>query len=365
MLSQDSREVAEQLDQWTGEIHFTQLLEYHYGFQVLSARPIAGVIYLETDQGPYGCKRIKKSELDSYKLMVQVAPWMESLSDPVMEIPMPRSSLKNEKHVLTGFARNYVIYPWIHGESMSWNHEQDWLDATVQLASFHKQSAEWEPEKKKMKWTDPSEIQKEEAHKHEIYTLAAKWTEIPNQVDITLSRMGTYYQSLLESIQEYDEKISGQAIREQSRVNGKLCHNNCSRKNWIRTENHNKAQLIDWNQLSHQVRTKDVGDWLLTAYRSTGSKELITRIIKQYDQVHPVEEEEHALIYSRLIYPDHYLFECKQIFEEQIYFETTACKKLTEAKEITSKKIAFASWYVEMMKQEYNKKVPTLYWVHL
>lgn len=357
--------MKQQTDEWIGEIRFVDLLQYHYDFQVHQVQPIEGVLRLDTNQGMFGCKRVRAKEVESYKLLIQVAPWMKSSTNGTIKIPSPIRSHKNEKYILSGFARKYVIYPWIQGEKMDWNQAKDWMDATAQLALFHKQSSRWEPElQQKVKWINQFQLQKEEAQKHEIYTLASKWTQIPNEVDRTLSQMGTYYQSLLESIQEYDEKINGSQIREQSRVNGKLCHNNCSKKNWIRSKS-NAVQLIDWNNLSYDVRTKDLGFWLLTAYRSTGSKELITQIINQYQQIHPIEEEEHSLIYGQLLYPDHYLFECKQIFEEQIYYETTACRKLTEAKEITQKRIAFASWYVQMVKQEYNQKIPILDWVHL
>lgn len=365
MLSQEISEIKQQIDGWTGEIRFVDLLQHHYGFQVQSAQPIAGVLCLDTNQGIFGCKRVRARDLESYKLLVQVAPWMKSSTNGSIEIPFPIPSNKNEKYILSGFARKYVVYPWIHGEKMDWDHTHDWLDATAQLAFFHKQSSLWEPSQQQtVKWMNQNRIQKEQAQKHEIYILASKWTEIPNQVDRTLSQMGTYYQSLLESIQEYDEKMNGHQIREQSRVNGKLCHNNCSRKNWIRTKT-GTVQLLDWNDVSYDVRTKDLSFWLLTAYRSTGSKELITQILHNYQQIHPIEEEEHSLIYGHLLYPDHYLFECKQIFEDQIYYETTACKKLMEAKDITQKRIDFASWYVQMIEQEFSMKIPTLDWVHL
>lgn len=364
MLSQERSEIKQQLDEWTGEIRFADLLQYHFGFHVHSAKPIAGVICLDTDQGTFGCKRVRAGDVESYRLLIKVAPWMKSSTNGAIEMTSPIQSDKNEKYILSGFARKYVIYPWIQGKKLDWDQAKDWLEATAQLAYFHKESSQWEPEQQqKIVWPDLPRIQKEEAQKHEIYTLASKWTQIPTEVDRTLSQLGTYYQSLMESIQEYDEKINGSKIREQSRVNGKLCHHNCTRKNWIRTKS-NGVQLIDWNNLSYDVRTKDLGFWVLNTYRSTGSKELITQILHQYHQDHPIEEEEHSLIYGHLLYPDHYLYECKQIFEEQIYYETTACKKLTEAKDITQKRIAFASWYARMVKQEFNKKIPLLEWVH-
>lgn len=356
-------ELEKRLDRWTGELRLTELLKHHYEIEVQQVEAIRGVCKLYAKDGTYVLKRVHPKDKERWNLITDLAPWMEENTNGVIRIPCPMVSKRNKQPVLHGFARSYVCLPWMNGSDFDWNQPEGWLKATRYLATFHQASAAWNPTKKykteKMK--DRLNSWKEQTQKHEIFTLASKWTHIPNEVDTVIAKSGIYYQGLLESLLEYDQKSEGPSIRKETEKYGKLCHNRIYRHNWIKQKK--ECVLLDWNHLSQDVRSSDLAKWILHVYGSTGSLPLVEQVIRNYHEVNPIQEGEHALIYSQIVYPERYLYECKQIYEEQSYYETTALKKLAQAKELEQKRIQFANEYWGLLRDQFGITINKFDWI--
>ncbi|MBH8608348.1 phosphotransferase [Thermoactinomyces sp. CICC 10521] len=351
------------LSELTGEEQLEMLLHYHYGFHVKEAKPIRGIVRLRTDQGTYVLKRVKPGEKDRWHLIKQVAEHVNGKQEKRVTLPEPLDT-GAKKLYFDGFRYAYVLLPWMEGETVSLSGLDEWARLSESLSLLHQATADFQPSKEHAEY---SRLSAKESHlkkalqQIEIFHLAAKLTSYPSDLDRTWLDISGYTIGMMENMIKYYQKINGdEACRETVKF-GKICHSRLHRHNLLQAGE--QSVFLDWNEMTLDVRTADLADWLMYAYGCTGSPGVLQAILAGYQQVAPLDESEYSLIYAQFLFPGKLTRLLQNVYLNQTLSETAAVSRVRTAIDIEEKKEGLLKMYANVVKDHFGVTIPQLDWL--
>lgn len=358
-------EVLDQLKYWTGEDRLGSLIEHYYDMKLTGVEPIRGVIKLTTENhGELALKRIRLGEKDRYRLLNELVEHTDKVTERSMQLVKPILTTNNQ-FIIHGFRHSFVLLPWVKGQEMELKTADEWTAVSRSLAGFHQSTRGFVPAYayRSYQGTGKWSSQWKEAYKHgETCQLAATWAKTQSAMDQLWLNSAAYTLSLIEDVLTYFENMDGDQISLSSIRHGKACHGNLHRFNILQDEE--KTQFVDWNELTLDVRAYDLANWLFYAYGKTGSEEIFTAILKGYNEVSTIEEEEYSLIYARLIFPDQLVDVLQAYYEEQNVGAEEAVSYLQSAQKVEDHRAQMLRKYVQVLKEEFAVSVPVVGWLH-
>jgi CotS family spore coat protein len=360
-VSNGWNEVAE----WTGEERLSDLLNHHYGIRLKGAEPVRGVLKLQTDQGPFVLKRVRHGEKDRWKMVAELARHLEKSGSEDIRIPGPLFTSSGRLY-FHGYRFPYVVLPWLEGESLSFKRSDDWRRATRALARFHRSTSGFSPASSYRQYDRTGKWMSEWKNAYqqlEIFRLAAKWTPNPTEADQSWLETAAYISGVMENLLEYYRKISGDELCEKSIQSGKCCHNRLHRHNLL-ADGEGCVHFVDWNQAVLDVRTRDLAQWLFYAYGRTGSREILTAVLKAYQDVAPLEEGEYSLVYARLLFPEKLFNTLSRVYQKQDISLHSAAPDIRNAVQTEEKKAGLIHEYTDVAKEVFQVTIPKLDWLH-
>lgn len=348
----------------TGEERLLELLTHHYGLEVTTAQPIGGVLKLETEQGPFVLKRIRMGELDRWKLLDEVATYLEDGQKTVQILAAPVKTSKGQL-VFDGYRFRYVLLPWIEASPVRLGGKEDWAKVAQYLAQLHQSSEKFNPagNYQEYEWIGhwQERWMKQLQHLH-IFQTAAKWTPEPNELDRIWLDISRYTIGIMENLLEYFQKIGGDKLASEFSSYGKICHNRLRQPNILETAR-GELHIVDWNELVLDIRAADIAQLLLHAYGRTGSPEILEAILEGYQREGKCSQEEFAFIYARLLFPEKFIRLLENTYLNQALSLDEAVKRVQPLLDMEEKKIALLEIYHSIVKEKMNVTIPQLDWI--
>jgi CotS family spore coat protein len=351
------------LSELTGEDRLEILLHYHYGIKVENAKPIRGIVRLQTDQGTYVLKRVKPGEKDRWRLIKHVAEHLKQKEEKSVTIPEPLVT-RTKKIYFDGFRYAYLVLPWIEGKTVSLDRLDEWAQVSESLSLLHQATSDFEPKKEHTEYSRLSAREsylKKALQQVEIFHLAAKWTSYPTDLDRTWLDISGYTIGMMENMLKYYQKIGGDQVSRETIPFGKICHSRLHRHNLLKAGE--RPVFIDWNEMVLDVRAADLADWLMYAYGRTGSRDVLRAILTGYQQAAPLNEPEYSLIYAQFLFPGKLIRLLQSVYLNQTITETAAVSRVRTAIEVEEKKEGLLKMYANLVKEHFGVTIPQLDWL--
>lgn len=352
---------GEEVSRLTGEVHLQEYLHHYYGITIQQAKPLGGVLYLQTDQDSYILKRVKKGTKDRWEMLSELN---DHVTKKDLFLPAPILT-RNKKLFFEGYQNRYVLLPYIDAKPVKLHSLEEWQQISRALAFFHLSTKDFVPRgsffklRLKGKWMSYFKIVNRQL---ELFQLAAKWTTIPAGADLTWLDYATYTRSLMENVLTYYEKIGGDQAYKTAMEEGKVCHGNLHRQN-ILADHTEQIYFVDWNDIHLDIRSAELAKWLYYAYGKTGSAHLLMEIISSYNEIHPLTEMDYALVYVRLLFPEQLYRVLHAVYGEQKLDIQEAESHIKRAADCEVKKLQLLKKYYEIVTHSVNVKIPHLEWV--
>ncbi|MBA4493718.1 phosphotransferase [Paenactinomyces guangxiensis] len=354
----------EEVTQLTGEKRLPDLLKNHYQIQVLGAKPMGGVLKLETDQGLFVLKRVRHGEKDRWRMVSELAKHVAKSKPDRTGIPTPVPTT-SEQPLFNGYRFSYVLLPWIDANLVSLSQIEDWKRTSRDLAHFHQSTRGFVPTVPYRKYQHTGKWMPEwerSLGQLEIFQMAAKWTDTPTETDQYWLETSAYTKAILENLIGYYQKIGGDKLCKNTVQYGKACHYNLHRHNLL-TDARGRTHLVDWNETVLDVRTRDLAKWLLYGYGRTGSRAVLTSILQGYQEIAPLDEAEYPLLYARLLFPEKLLRLLQGIYDQQSISIESAAPDVRRAAYMEEKKTDLLRLFPIIVKEEFNVSIPQLDWL--
>lgn len=351
---------SEQANPWMEEKRLNDYLKHHFGLHVKKVKPIRRILRIKTDMGTYALKRVHPREKERWKMVTELATHLGSrfpISAPI--------ATRTGQLIFAGFHHKYVLLPWINAEPVSLQNKTEWVRLTRKLARFHHYSQTFTPAHAYRKLQRIGKWQAEWKHAYrqlELFQLAAKWTRKPTETDQSWLEVAGYSTGVMENLLRYFEKIKGDQCCLESAKQGKVCHGNLHPHNVLADEQ-KQFYLIDWNQAVFDVRTRDLAQWLLYAFHRTRSGEILTILLRSYQQISPLSEEEYALIYARFLYPERLMRVLRNIYEDQTLPITAGAPSIVSASKAEEQKLGLMKVYPRLVQEAFGVKIPQIEWL--
>jgi CotS family spore coat protein len=318
---------------------------------------------LKTDLGEFVLKRVKPGDKERVRFLYEVANHVNKKEKKEL-MPIPFRTTSKKFH-FDGFRYAYMVLPWLEGRPISFRRQDDWREASRELARFHQSTHDFSP---KENYTDFSRLSQWESYwktvhqQMEIFHVAAKWTSYPTDLDRAWLDISRYTMGMMENLLAYYQKLDGDKVCRESTAYGKVCHARLHRHNMLKNRS-GEVIFVDWNEMVQDVRTADLADWILYAYGRTGSSGVIQAVLEGYQEVTPLEESEYALLYARLLFPEKLTRLLNNIYLNQTEIHATAISRVQAAIEIEEKKESLLKMYAELVKERFRVSVPQLDWL--
>lgn len=350
----------EEITQLTGEKRLVDYLWHHYHQKLLKVKPIRGVLRLKTDKGTYVLKKVDPKDKARWKLIDELAAALHGR----FVIPAPIKTMSGQL-IFDGFQNKYVLLPWIKGSRVRLQKKREWKKISRRLALFHWSSKDFTPTHSYRKYQQSDrwyQKWKNAYRQLELFQLAAKLTKQPTEADQSWLEVASYSLTVMENLMKYFDKIDGKKCIKEISKQGKVCHGNLNRHN-ILIDPDQQVQLVDWNQVTLDVRTTDLAQWLQYAYRRTGSSEILAAILHGYQQISPLLDEDYALIYARFLYPDRLIKVLQQIYEDQTLPITAGAPSIYTAAKWEEQKVRLLTRYPIMVQNYFGVTIPQIDWL--
>jgi CotS family spore coat protein len=348
----------------TGEERLPDFLQHHYGITLKTGKPIGGVLKIETNEGTFILKRVRQGEKNRWRMIQELSEYVSKGRVEQVGIASLHAT-RSKQPFFNGYRFSYVLLPWIEASPVRLEHPEDWKKTTQALAHFHRGTRGFVPKEsyRKLQQAGKWMFQWQQAQKQlEIFSLAARWTTSPTEVDRTWLDTAAYTMGLMENVIAYYEKINGDERCKDTMQHGKICHHNLHRQNLL-TNQRGKTYLLDWNEAVFDVRSNDLAQWLCYAYGRTGSGAVLKAILDGYQEVSPLEEPEYSLMYVRFLWPSQLLPLLNRVYQVESVSTAVASSQMANAAQIEEKKIQLLKLYPSMIKENFHVSIPTLDWI--
>ncbi|MCS1351780.1 phosphotransferase [Mechercharimyces sp. CAU 1602] len=344
------------------EPRLAELIQHHYGLTIESSETIGGIIRLETDQGRYALKRVRPRAEDRWLLIEELGSYTDETD--LLYIPRP---VRTKRNLLTinGFHSRYVLLDWIEGEPFLIRSKRDWGLAARLLAEIHRasrsimESSEQVNIPKAIAWSKDWDKMKKQMH---LYHTAASWATKTHDMDQLWLRHSPYIEGMIDAALSYLERIGGDEVCRDTLRYSQLCHGSVYARNFL-VDEQGYLQLVDWDRLEVDVRSRELASFLQYAYGKTRNAETIPVILAAYQDVSSLTEAEYALIYARSILPDRSIRILNQIYGGQTVPLEQA--EIRFRRELNKEEIK-EQWlrtYPTQVEEAFGVKIPRLEWL--
>ncbi|SDX52434.1 spore coat protein, CotS family [Marininema mesophilum] len=353
---------VKKLSEWTGEPRLPEVLQHHYGLRLKEVTPVGGVLQLNTDRGDYALKRVREREEPRWVLVRKLAQHLSETGEQRIQAPV---KTKRGTFTFAGLRNRYVLLPWIDAKVKEWHRDSRLPRVALSLARFHTDSRGFTPPHTATtlvhagKW---KRIWGEMEKSLNMLKMAADMSEKITPVDQVWVRHCSFAEGMMENAQKYLDKMGGDEAVKESRKGGEVCHCNIHRQN-VLWDKQDHVHLIDWNCVTMDVRSRDLARLCLYAYGHTGDLNAPMAILKGYQEVAPLEEEEYGLIYSQLLFPHRLIQSLHKIYREQRVPSDQAKGHLSATVDLEERKQALLRDFPERIKAIFGVKIPQVDWL--
>jgi len=273
---------------------------------------------------------------------------------------------RNKKPYFDGYKYSYALFPWIDSKPITLNKLDDFGKVAESLAIFHNDSKDFEPSfgyqkldnrgKWKKKWA-------KELNNCQIASLAAKMTPVPTKVDEFWTDISSYIIAIMENLLEYYQKNDCELICKESSKYSKIAHCNLNKNNILVQDLTKKVFFADLNKIMLDVRSCDIADWIFYSYGKTGKKEVITAILKAYQNISKLDENEYLLIYARLFYPCRLIEVINAVYNEGSKDISMVSKTISKLIKIENNKLIILKDFLNVLEDDFNISIPYIDWI--
>lgn len=341
------------------ERHLNYLLEHHYHIRLIAASPISRSIKVKTEQGEFLLKRLRPEGEKRWSLLREIAEYC-SKKKRKQYIPIPVPTKKGQISFAAMHGK-YILLPWINGDPISFTRSKDWRRTARALAEMHQGTGGFVPSRTgrafdhignwSLIWTNLYE----QIDEYDVSSSA-------DPIDQAWKRQRSYTAGMLETSLKYLEKVGGDALCQELRREGAVCHGNIRTRHVLRDED-KRIHFLSWDQAVLDIRCRDIAHLLNYAFRKTGNSEIISTVLHGYQQVTPLKEPEYALIYTRLLFPDSMIRRVDQVYRQRQFSPQQAVKRFASSARKEEVKTKLLKEFPCIVKKEFAITIPEVDWL--
>lgn len=345
---------------WTGEERIGELLKAHYGLFLEGAVPVGGVLKIETNRGIFALKRAGEGGERHWQGVDELGRHLVAVNAD--RIPLPLRT-RSGRVTFTGYVQSYVLLPWIKGKPIPYASPKDFTDVSRRLARFHAGTRGFRPSGGRFHFRDSwTRNWKRAIDRIGLYRVAVDWSGAPSEADFVFRDAAPYAEGMAENALRYLQRTGVDPLSPEIIRRGRVCHGNLHGGNLLR-DARGAVRFIDWNRMAWDARARDIAQWLLYAYGRTGSLDLVSVLLREYQHADPLKEEELVLIYALMLYPHRLMRVLDRIYGEQSLPLDQAPFQLTEAIAVEEKKLPLMGRFPDLVKEVLGWRIPRVDWL--
>ncbi len=341
------------------ERYLAYLLEHHYRTRLIAAKPVNRSIKVKTEQGEFLLKRLQSEGEKRWKLLQEIAEY-SSEKKGKQSIPTPVQTMQG-KISFAAMHGKYILLPWINGDLITFTRGKHWRRTARAMAEMHQGSGGFVPSRTGRAFEHAgnwSFIWQHLFKQIDGYDASSS----ADPVDQAWMRQRSYTAGMLETALKYLEKAGGDALCQELRREGSVCHGNIRVGHVIRDEQKH-MHFLSWDQAVLDIRSRDIAHLLNYAFRKTGESDIISTILYGYQQISPLKEPEYALIYTRLLFPDSMIRRLDQIYRQRRFSPQKAVKSFASSARKEEMKTKLLKEFPSIVKKEFGVLIPEVDWL--
>ncbi|HBE77610.1 MAG TPA: hypothetical protein DDW65_07465 [Firmicutes bacterium] len=276
-----------------------------YGLKLKSYKPCRRVWQVETDAGN---KYLKKSKLcrDEIRFINEAQEYL--CRNSFNHIPRFGLSISGEPFVVEDDSL-YILTNWYFATELDFNLLMDLKQAARFLATFHLQSAGFQPSQAlpaRTCWLNwPQRLEQRLEQLQDFRRLAILEKDSSTFSRLYLRHFEPYYRQALSS---YQALLASpyQKVAQSASHNFSFCHHDYSSRNLLRTYD-NRLLLVDFDYCLLDLRIHDLINLLVRNLKHNNwRQELYEFILTEYQAVSPLTREEIEVMYVLLCWPQEF-----------------------------------------------------------
>lgn len=327
-------------------------IERQFDIKIENIKPNKGVYLLKTDKGT---KCLKKINYGTQKLLFVYGAKEHLLKNGFPKVDRYCLNVDGSPYALVN-EDIYTLSEWLEGRECDFRSKEDLVKAAKSLAYLHIASKGYEPPENSKLKTDlgrwPNLMEKRVRSFDKMRDMIRKKG---NKTKFDLNYMKTiqFYKDLGKvamSVLEDSQYMDLCRIAEEEKG---FCHHDFTYHNII-IDTEDCVNVIDFDYCKREIRTYDISAFMIKVLKRVDwNMEYAELIIKSYNEVSPLKEEEYRTLFAFLLFPQRFWRLANRYYYNEVNWPlNTFNNKLEELISEQEKYIKF----IDSFKEMYNQK---------
>ncbi|WP_286909077.1 CotS family spore coat protein [Clostridium sp. UBA1652] len=280
-------------------------IERQFGIRIESIKPNKGIYHLKTDKGE---KCLKKINYGIQKLLFVYGAKEYIINKGYQNVDRYFLNIDGEPYALVN-EDIYTLSEWIEGKECDFHKLDEVIIAAKELARLHEISKGYDPPENSKLKTDlgrwPNLMEKRIRALDKMRDMARKKSN-KGTFDLNYIKTVEFYKELGKralSVLKNSNYLEICNITEQEKS---FCHHDYTYHNII-LDKDNNVNIIDFDYCKREVRSYDISNFMIKVLKRVGwNADYAKEILKAYDSISKIKEEEYSIIYAYLLFPQRY-----------------------------------------------------------
>ncbi|MFD3156066.1 CotS family spore coat protein [Haloimpatiens sp. FM7330] len=328
-------------------------IERQFDVKIHSIKPNKGVYCLKTNKG---VKCLKKINYGIQKLYFVYGAKEHLIKNGFTSIDRYCLNTEGEPYALVN-EDIYTLSEWIDGRECDFHSKEEVAKAAQNLAKMHLGTEGYEPPENSKLKSDLGRwhylMEKRIKGLDKMRNIGRKKKSKKGEFDLAYIKNVEFYKKLgLRAINilkdsQYDKLCE---IAEQKKS---FCHHDYTFHNIV-IDNSEQFNVIDFDYCKRELRAYDISNFMIKVLkRVEWDIEYANLIIKEYNSISPLKEEEYRVIFAFLLFPQRFWRLSNRYYYNEInWIQNTFAKKIEKLENEKDNYIRF----IENFKKEYNQK---------
>ncbi|MEN9405791.1 MAG: hypothetical protein RLZ12_75 [Bacillota bacterium] len=347
------------------EVELEQLLKVNYNLRIKQIDHLERGIKVTADLGNFLLEPVASGTEDKWQIVSDLYQHVAENAEAFFQLHSPRITCAGKPY-FHGYHGTYLLLPWLNGEPFYLTKKGYWGRVACSLAQFHmagkgfKSSSFFSRKATARCWKSQWQTM---LQKLELYRLSVGLAAVPSSFDKMWTEQFDYIFAMLEDALKYYDKQGGDKTYRSLSELCNICYGNVREKNlWLMPKG--ELRFLNWSNVYIDLRAQDIKDLLIYAYGRTGSKSLITYLLKSYTGIYQLKEKELHLIYAAMLYPERIMALLDAVYNREMIAEQDALMRLTKVLQFEERKLKLLRIYKEIVNKELGLPLSGVRWVH-
>ena len=327
-------------------------IERQFNIKIESIRPSRGVYLLKTDKG---MRCLKKINYGTQKLLFVYGAKEHLINNGFTNVDKYSLSKEGNPYALVN-EDIYTLSEWIEGRECDFRNRDEIIKASQNLAFLHLSSKGYEP-------PENSKLKTDLGRWNHLMEKRVKSFDKMREMSRKKGNRGDFDYNYFRSVQFYKDlgKKAIEILKDSyyldlcriAEEEKSFCHHDYTYHNIV-IDSNDCYNVIDFDYCKREVRAYDISAFMIKVLKRVDwDIEYAQLILKAYNDVNELKEEEYRILYSFLVFPQRYWRLSNRYYYNEVNWPlNTFDNKMEELIAEQEKYISF----IESFKDMYNQK---------